>query len=135
MLPSHAEVARRLALSGIQVRRLREPVELEVESYDVADRRQGTVFVEGHIRSTVLTEIQTRKRIFPRGTYVFSMAQSGANILVAALEPESPSSFVSLGMVPSDKRGLANPQEAAPSELPIYRLMRPTGLDTQPAMK
>ena len=135
MLPSHAEVARRLALSGIQVRRLREPVELEVESYDVADRRQGTVFVEGHIRSTVLTEIQTRKRIFPRGTYVFAMAQSGANILVAALEPESPSSFVSLGMVPSDKRGLANPQEAAPSELPIYRLMRPTGLDTQPAMK
>ena len=62
------------------------------------------------------------------------MAQPGANILVAALEPESTSSFVALGMVPTDKRGLANPQEAAPSEVPIYRLMRPVALDTQPAM-
>ena len=63
------------------------------------------------------------------------MAQPGANILVAALEPESISSFVALGIVPTDKRGLANPQEAAPSEVPIYRLMRPVALDTQPAMK
>jgi hypothetical protein len=134
MLPSHADIARRLALSGIQVRRLKEAAEIEVETYDVTDRRQGSVFVEGHIRSTVTTEVQTRKRVFPRGTYVFAMAQPSANILVAALEPESPSSFVSLGLVPSDKRGLANPQEGAPSELPIYRLMRAVILDTQPSM-
>jgi hypothetical protein len=114
--------------------RLKEPLELEVESYDVVERRQGTVFVEGHIRSTVTTEVRTRKRVFPRGTFVYAMAQPGANILVAALEPESISSFVALGLVPTDKRGLANPQEAAPSEVPIYRLMRPVALDTQPAM-
>jgi hypothetical protein len=135
MLPSYAEIARRLTLSGIQVRRLKAPVELEVESYVVTDRRQGAVFVEGHIRSAVSTEVTARKRIFPRGTYVYSMAQPGANVLVAALEPESSSSFVALGMVPTDKRGLSNPQEAAPSEVPIYRLLRPVALDTTPAMK
>jgi hypothetical protein len=59
------------------------------------------------------------------------MAQPGANVLVSALEPESSSSFVALGMVPTDKRGLANPQEAAPSEVPIFRLLRPVKLDTQ----
>ena len=135
MLPSYAEIARRLAISGIQVRRLKEAVELEVESYDVTGRRQGTVFVEGHIRSAVSTEVRVKKRIFPRGTYVYAMGQPAAHVIVAALEPESSSSFVALGMVPTDKRGLANPQEAAPSEVPIYRLLRPVALDTVPAMK
>lgn len=130
VLPSFHEVARRLALSGIQVRRLKAPVELEVESYEVTERRQGSVFVEGHIRSTVTTEVRARKRLFPAGTYVYAMAQPGANLLVAALEPESNSSFVAIGMVPTDRRGLANPQEAAPSEIPIYRLVRPAALDT-----
>ena len=132
VLPSHSEVARRLALSGIQVRRLKAPAELEIESYEVTERRQGAVFVEGHIRSTVTTEVQVRKKLFPAGTYVFSMAQPGANILIAALEPESISSFVALGIVPTDRRGLANPQEAAPSEIPIYRVMKPMAFATIP---
>lgn len=131
VLPSHAEVARRLALSGIEVRRLLRPVELEVESYEVTERRQGSVFVEGHIRSTVTTDVRLRKRMFPAGTFVYRMAQPNANVLIAALEPESPSSFVALGMIPTDRRGLANPQEAAPSEVPIYRLLRPVALDTE----
>ena len=135
VLPSHTEVVRRLERSGIVWRRLRAPVELEVESYEVTERRQGNVFVEGHIRSTVATEVRMRRRMFPAGTFVFAAAQPGANLLVAALEPESPSGFVALGVVPSDRRGLANPQEAAPSEIPIYRLLTPAALDTQPPMK
>jgi hypothetical protein len=135
VLPSHTEVARRLERSGIVWRRLKAPTELEVESYEVVDRRQGSVFVEGHIRSTVATEVRLRKRLFPAGTFVYPMAQPGANVIVAALEPESSSSFVALGVVPTDKRGLANPQEAAPSEIPIYRLLRPTALDVQPQLK
>jgi hypothetical protein len=130
LLPSHFEVARRLAMSGAEVRRLQKPTELEVESYDVTERRAGNVFVEGHIRNTVTTEVRVRKRLFPAGTFVYSMAQPAANILVAALEPESASSFVALGMIPTDRRGLANPQEAAPSEVPVFRLMKPTALET-----
>ena len=131
VLPPYTEVVRRLSYSGIEIHRLKQPMELEVESYEVTDRRAGNVFIEGHIRSTVTTEVTTRKRTFPAGTYVFPMGQPGANLLVAALEPESAAGFVSLGVVPSDKRGLANPQEAAPSELPIFRLMRAVTLDTQ----
>jgi len=135
VLPSHSEVVRRLTMSGLQVRRLKAPMTLEVESFDVTDRRQGAIFVEGHIRSTVTTQVQTRTRQFPAGTYVYSMAQPGANLLVAALEPESSSSFVALGVVPTDKRGLANPQAAAPSEIPIYRVVRRVDIDTVPPMK
>ena len=133
LLPSHIEVARRLAMSGVEVRRLRKPTELEVESYDVTERRAGNVFVEGHIRSTVTTELRLKKRVFPAGTLVYSMAQPAANILVAALEPESASSFVALGMIPTDRRGLANPQEAGPSEVPVFRLMKAVSLETETA--
>jgi hypothetical protein len=132
LLPSYVEVARRLAMSGIEVRRLSKATALEVESYDVTERRAGDVFVEGHIRSSVTTEVKLRKRLFPAGTLVYTMAQPGANILVAALEPESASSFVTLGMIPTDRRGLANPQEAGPSEVPVFRLMKPITLDLEP---
>jgi hypothetical protein len=122
-------------MSGVEVRRLEKPTELEVESYEVTDRRAGSVFVEGHIRSTVTTEVRVKKRLYPAGTLVYAMAQQAANVLVAALEPESPSSFAALGMIPTDRRGLANPQEAAPSEVPVFRLMRPVrGLLTEPPL-
>jgi hypothetical protein len=134
LLPSHAEVARRLAMSGVDVRKLQKPTEVEVESFEVTERRAGDLFVEGHIRSAVTTEVRVKKRLFPAGTFVYSMAQQAANILVAALEPESPSSFVSLGMLPTDRRGLANPQEAAPSEVPVFRLAKPVFLFTEPEM-
>jgi hypothetical protein len=135
VLPSFVEVARRLAMSGIQVRRLRRPVELEVESYEVTERRAGNLFIEGHIRSTVTTETKVRRRVFPAGTFVYMMAQSGANLLPAALEPESPSSFIALGMIPTDRRGLANPQEAAPSEVPVFRLANPAVLELESIKK
>jgi hypothetical protein len=79
----------------------------------------------------VTTEVTKRRRLFPAGTFVFPLGQPGGNILVAALEPESPSSFVSLGIVPVDRRGVANPQEAAPSEVPVFRLVEPTALQTE----
>jgi hypothetical protein len=134
LLPSHTEVARRLAMSGMEVRRLQKPTEIEVESYEVTERRAGSVFVDGHIRNTVTTEVRVKKRMFPAGTLVYAMAQQGANVLVAALEPESPSSFITLGMIPTDRRGLANPQEAAPSEVPVFRLMKPVSLYTEPEL-
>jgi hypothetical protein len=135
VLPSYTEVARRLAMSDAEVKRLERPTELEVESYEVTARRASSVFIEGHIRSAVTTEVRAVKRLFPAGTLVYAMAQPAANILVAGLEPESPSSFVSLGMIPTDRRGLANPQQAAPSEVPVFRLMKPVrGLMTEPPL-
>lgn len=133
MPPSFGEVAQRLALSGVEVQRLRRPVELEVESYDVVARGTGKAFVEGHIRSTVKTEVLTRRRTFPAGSYVFAMGQPNANVIAVALEPEAPSSFVSLGVIPTDKRGVATPTGGgAPSEVPVYRLMERVPLDAAP---
>lgn len=135
MPPSFTDVARRMAHSGVEVRRLRQPVELEVESYEVVERRAGQTFFEGHIRSVVKTEVSVKRRRFPAGSHVYLMAQPNANLIAVAMEPESPSSFVSWGLVPTDRRGLANPQSGAPSEVPVYRLLQPVEFETQPAAR
>lgn len=53
------------------------------------------------------------------------LARTADNLIAVAMEPESPSTFVSRGLVPTDRRGLANPQSGAPSEVPAYRLLQP----------
>jgi len=130
MLPVFHEVAGRLMRSGIEVQRLNKPVELEVESYQVTDRRASSTYIEGRITSRVTTEVVSKKVLFPAGSYVFPMAQANASVIAVALEPESPSSFVSFGMIPVDKKG--SPVTAsASSEIPVYRVLHPVNLDMQ----
>jgi hypothetical protein len=127
MPPAYADVARRLAYSGVEVRRLHAPLTVEVESYQVTDRRAGTVYYEGHIRSSVTTEVMPKSMTFAAGSYVYVMTQPNANVIAAALEPESPSSFVTFGIIPVDRKGAAG----AMGEAPVYRLMQPVALDAR----
>jgi hypothetical protein len=131
MPPAYGDIARRLELSGIDVRRLRQAVTLDVESYQVTDKRVSDIFYEGHIRNTVTTEVVRKPVTFQPGSYVFSMAQANANLIAVALEPEAPSSFVTFGLIPVDKKG-ATLMGGAASEVPVYRLLTPTALDTVP---
>lgn len=130
MPPVFHEVAERLMLSGIEVRRLNKPVELDVESFQVTDRRPSSTYVEGRITSQVTTEVAPKRVRFPAGSYVYAMAQPNANVIAVALEPESPSSFVSFGMIPVDKKG-SPPTGSASSEVPVYRVLRPVELDAR----
>ena len=130
MPPVYHQVAQRLMLSGIEVRRLREPAGLEVESYTVTERKPSATYIEGRIISTVATEVAPKKVLFPAGSYVYLMAQPNANVIAVALEPESPSSFVSFGLVPVDRKG-SPPTASASSEVPVYRVLRPADLELQ----
>lgn len=128
MPPVFHDIAQRLMMSGVEVRRLDKPVELDVETFQVTDRRASATYIEGRITSRVTTEVTSRKVRFPSGSYVFPMSQANANVIAVALEPESPSSFVSFGLIPVDKRG-SPPTESASSEVPVYRVLRPVALD------
>ena len=130
MPPVFHDVARRLVASGVEVRRLRAPATLEVESYDVTERRTGATYVEGRVTSRVATETAVKSKIFPAGSYVYLMGQPNAGVIAVALEPESPSSFISFGYVPVDRKG-APATIAAPSEVPVYRLLAPAVIDAQ----
>jgi hypothetical protein len=128
MPPVFGDVAERLMMSGVEVRRLAKPAELEVEVYRVTDRRPSATFIEGRITHRVTTELAGRKLRVPAGSYLVPLAQANAGVAVVALEPESPSSFVSWGMIPVDKKG--SPVTAsAPSEIPVYRVPKPVELE------
>ena len=131
MPPVFHEIAQRLMLSGVEVQRLDKAAELDVETFQVTDRRPSATYVEGRITSRITTEVLAKKVRFPAGSYLFPMAQANAGVIAVALEPESPSSFVSFGMIPVDKKG-SPPTGSASSEVPVYRVLRPVAIESRP---
>ena len=83
--------------------------------------------MNSNITHQVTTSVTPKQVRLPAGSFVFPMAQANAHVAVVALEPESPSSFVSFGMIPVDRKD-APATIGASNEVPIYRLMRPTPL-------
>jgi hypothetical protein len=59
----------------------------------------------------------------PAGALFVPMAQPAAGIIAAALEPDSPGSYVGAGVIP---------MEAGESEAPVYRVMPGTTLSLKP---
>ncbi len=123
--PAYRDLARRLALNGVAVERLARPTALDVDVYRVIDKEVAATTVEGHVRVTVRTELFRRKMTFAAGSFVVRMTQPNALLAAVALEPESASSFVTIGVIPVDKAGTV---EGASSEVPIYRLPVPVAL-------
>lgn len=80
--------------------------------------------------SRVTTEVATKSKALPAGSYVYLMGQPNANVIAVALEPEAPSSFISFGYVPVDRKGSPS-TIAASSEVPVYRLMKAVELELQ----
>jgi hypothetical protein len=129
MPPEHTDAARRLADAGVVVRRLRSAQTIEVEAYDVKEKRVGPHYREGRVRVDVTTETRRTRKRFEAGSYVFLMAQPAANLVAIALEPESESSFVAFGLVAVDRRGV-QATGGATAEVPVYRVTAPVLLDT-----
>jgi len=123
--PSYRDLARKLSLNGVRVQTLRRPTSLDVDAYAIVDKKVATTTEEGHVHVTVATETSSKNVRFPAGSYVVTMLQPNALLAAVALEPESASSFVAIGLIPVDKRGSV---EGSPSEVPVYRLMAPARL-------
>ena len=104
--PAYRDLARRLALNGVAVERLARP--RDARRRRLPRDRQGGVAaatVEGHVRVTVRTELVRRRMAFPAGSFVVRMAQPNALLAAVALEPESASSFVTIGSDPGRQGG------------------------------
>ena len=95
-------VAERLALNGVSVREVARGI-LDVEAYGVM-RKGGAVQVD----------IRRKTIDVPSGALFVPMAQPAAGIAAAALEPDSPGSFIGAGLVP---------MADGDTEAPVYRVM------------
>jgi hypothetical protein len=114
-----AEVAERLGLNNVTVRHVASAGVAAVEAYAV--ERTGSAKSRNAINpdQSVRVEVSAKLIDVPAGTLFVAMAQPAAGIVAAALEPDSPGSYVGVGVIPME------PDE---SEAPVYRVIDASGL-------
>jgi hypothetical protein len=123
VLRGTAEVAGRLALNEVEVLRVTTARALAVEAYDIA--RRPTRRSRESINPDQLVRVDIRRKTIdvPTGALFVPMTQPAAGIVAAALEPDSPGSYVGVGVIP---------MAADETEAPVYRVMDATGLALKP---
>ncbi|MDN4979448.1 M14 family metallocarboxypeptidase [Enterobacter hormaechei] len=123
--PDQQAAVDKLRALGIEVYRLKRSQTLPVERYNIASLRQGHKFdVTGKIGATgnMMTEVETTlvkmQLTDTAGYWYVPLSQPLANLVVAALEPETQSSFVANGLItlPGGGEKVGN--------LPLWRVMR-----------
>lgn len=97
-----SDLAERLKVSGVEVKRIDHVFQGEVEVYNVTTSKLGRSYYEGTILNTVTTEALKREVNLPAGSFYVSSAQKNAGLAFVALEPENIDSYVSFGIVPME---------------------------------
>ncbi|MCX7877621.1 MAG: M14 family metallopeptidase [Ignavibacteria bacterium] len=88
------QVIELLKLNGIEMDRLDEDVEMEVESYYIESFDTRNPPFEGHyLHSNVKLKTVVQKRKFYKGDYLIYTGQESDNFICHVLEPESPDSY------------------------------------------
>ena len=112
---SEGEAVRRLRLLGIGVQQLDELGELRGEGYRETSREPIPAGAAASTGAATRLQVQTLPSLLDvaAGSYDVSLEQPLANLAVAALEPEAPSSFAAngvIGDVGSEARVLMRPE-------------------------
>lgn len=87
----------RLAAHGVPIRRLAQPVTVEVGSYQFRNVSWRDTPFEGHHLVNFETDPLTEVRTFPAGTAVVFMNHRTNRVAINLLEPQAPDSFVRWG--------------------------------------
>jgi len=95
--PAWSEVIERLTVHGIQMEKIDEAREVELEMYRVKNSKLAQRPFEGHITVTATPEVEKRKQRFPAGSVRISTDQPLGELAVILLEPNSPDSFFQWG--------------------------------------
>ncbi|CAN5688546.1 hypothetical protein BH23GEM11_BH23GEM11_14390 [soil metagenome] len=102
--PHRGEVARHLALHGVQVDRLLAPATVQGESYRVRGVERGTQAYEGYVPRRVTTEVEAGDIELRTGSWLVRMDQPTARIISHLMEPEDENSMVSMGWFTTEER-------------------------------
>jgi len=91
------EVIERLAWHGIEMTRLSEPREVDVQVYRLADPELASDPFEGRVRVSAESTTERRTVVMPTGSVRISTDQPLGTLAVLLLEPDSPDSFFQWG--------------------------------------
>ncbi|MEM1319531.1 MAG: M14 family zinc carboxypeptidase [Bacteroidota bacterium] len=91
---AYGEVIERLQWNGVELKRLAEDGELEVELYRILDYKTTKSPYEGHyLHSNVKVEKSTRRWPYFKGDYVVLTNQPTNRYIIETLEPQAPDSW------------------------------------------
>lgn len=96
--PQWIEVIKRLKYHGIKFRRLKEPTQIEVESYRFENPKWAKTSFEGRITISYKTIPTREQRFFPKNSVVVPLGQVTDNVTIHWLEPEGPDSAMYWGL-------------------------------------
>ncbi len=91
------EVIERLRMHGIQMDRILEARDVEVEMYRLHDAKLAGEAFEGHVPVTAKTTVERRKEHYPPGSVRIPVDQPLGELAVELLEPASGDSFFQWG--------------------------------------
>lgn len=91
------EVIERLRMHGIQMERILEPREVEVDMYRLHDVKLDAEAFEGHVRLSAKTTVEHRKERFATGSVRIPVDQPLGELAATLLEPASSDSFLQWG--------------------------------------
>jgi dipeptidyl-peptidase 4 len=94
---SIAKVVPLLLDHGIRVHRFTEPVELELEVYDVKGVRRNEYFQGHYLKSVAGVEKRSEKVQVPAGWFYISTAQAKGNLISYIMEPETDDNLITWG--------------------------------------
>lgn len=107
------EIIEKLKVLGAKITVLEEDKTIDVEAYSVISYRRNAKKYEQMNLQKVKTALHKQQKTFKKGTFMVSLNQKNANLIVEVLEPEAPNSFVSFGVLKTNKNAI----------LPIYRIL------------
>jgi len=93
-------VIERLRIHGVEMDTLEKPRSLEVDMHRLVDPKSASKPYEGWHRVTTQTTLETRIENFPAGSVRASTDQPLGELVIVALEPSSPASFLKWGFFP-----------------------------------
>jgi predicted deacylase len=110
---NQTEIIEKLKILGVEIQYLDDDKDFRVEVYKVKSYTKQPIHYEKMKLQTVEVELQKETKTFPKGTAIIMMNQRRANIIAEVLEPEAPNSYISFGVLKTNKGAI----------LPIYRLL------------
>jgi hypothetical protein len=114
---------------GIAIGRLTQPARLTVESFSVTEVAGSTRLNQGHYTTSVGGEYSTIEKEFPVGTLFVSTAQALGSVVAFLLEPESGDGLLYWNYF---DRYLQAQWSSAPQTYPVFKLLTPENLVTEP---
>lgn len=123
VLRGAADVAQRLALNEAMACEVTQAGPIAVEAYAVTRSAARANREAINPEQTVHVAVSARRIDVPAGALFVPMNQPAAGIVAAALEPDSPGSYLGAGVIA---------METGESEAPVYRVMPGTALSLKP---